>query len=83
MNKVQISSSLLGVKYGFYIESERTIYVSPIIGRLIDSDRELMRGQLKVFKMPLKENGANKFETLELWLIDLVGRSYEIFEKEK
>lgn len=82
MNKVVSTESLNRVKYGFFIESLRTIYVSPIVMKLIKSDKNLMRDQLKVFVMP-KENGKDKFPNLEEWLIDLVGRSHDIFEKER
>ena len=81
-NKLVPTESLNKVKYGFFIESERKIYVSPTVMRLVKSDRELMRNQLKIFVMP-KVNGKNKFDNLEMWLIDLVGRSHDIFEKER
>lgn len=82
MNKLESTESLNKVKYGFFIESQRKIYVSPTVMKLIRSDRELMRNQLKVFVMP-KVNGKDKFDSLEMWLIDLVGRSHDIFEKER
>jgi len=81
---------LKGTKCAFLVESKKTIFVSPSIFSLIESDPKLMQGKLKVLRMPVKaiskdpnvtvESGMqDKFENLETWIDDLRRSGTEVF----
>lgn len=57
-----------GMKIGLYVDSSETIYVSPSVYKLCQTDLELMRKHLKVLRMPKDENGSDRYETLAEWV---------------
>ena len=70
---------LKNIKFAFLIESTKTIFVSPAIFSLIETDPELIRKHLKILRMPIKagtkpNTSENKFDSLQSWLWDLISK---------
>lgn len=78
--KIKKTESMEGIKIGLYIPSRGTIFVSPAVMKLCESDMNLMRKSLTVYKMPRIDN-KDKFESIESWIVDLVSRGKDIFTK--
>jgi hypothetical protein len=77
--KVEISNELIGVRYGFFIPSNKTLYVSPAIAKLIKHDVALLSKSLRILQMPLNENGKEKFNSLNVWLNAIINAGIDIF----